>query len=285
MKKYIPIELLILVFFFVANKNFAQDFNVHNVIYKTIDTLKLSMDIYTPEKIKKGVKTPAIIFYFGGGWNSGTRTQFEPHAKHFATRGMIAVLVDYRVKTRNNTTPYQAAADALSAIRFLRTNASKYGIDPDRIAASGGSAGGHLAAVTGNITGLDETYEDQKISSKANALILFNPVFDNGPTGYGFDRVGGESGYKKISPIDNIRKGAPPTSVLLGTKDHLIPVSTAQRYQKLMQEAGSRCDLHLFENQKHGFFNYKKDNENSKFPDEALRIADAFLVSLGYLNP
>ena len=89
--------------------------------------------------------TPAIVFFFGGGWSQGTVTQFTPQAKHFAERGMVAILADYRVFRRHGTTALEAMADARSAVRWVRANASKLGVDPNRIVAAGGSSGGHIA--------------------------------------------------------------------------------------------------------------------------------------------
>ncbi len=282
--------LIFLTCIFISVKLFSQEqefnkFNTEMKIYKNIDTTKLSMKIYYPENYSPKKRYPTIIFFFGGGWVSGTIEQFITQAEYFATRGMITVLADYRIKNRNKSTPFDAARDAKSAIRYLRENAKQMGIDTGKIVAAGGSAGGHLAAVTGNIVGLEEPNENLSISSKPNALVLFNPVFDNGPTGYGFVKMGGESRYREISPIHNIRKGALPTIVFFGTKDIHVPVTTAEEYKKKMEAVGSRCELFLYKGEKHGFFNYKgKDGDNTIYND-VLDKTDHFLVSLKYIQP
>ena len=81
-------------------------------------------------------------------------------------------------------------ADAKSALRYVRAHATELGIDPQRIAAAGGSAGGHLAAFTALVDGLDDPQDDLAVSCKPNALVLFNPVFNNGPDQWGHGRVG-----------------------------------------------------------------------------------------------
>lgn len=248
--------------------------------YKTIDSVSLNLEVRFPDNFSHSKKYPTIIFFFGGGWNGGTTSQFEPHAAYFSTRGMITVLADYRVKSRHKTTPFEAVSDAKSAIRFLRTHAKDLNIDKNRIVASGGSAGGHLAAACGILPGLDEPGEDPDISSKANALVLFNPVFDNGPEGFQNERMGER--WQEISPAHNISKGAPPTIVFLGTNDHLIPVEMAENYKKKMEAVGSRCDLHLYEDQKHGFFN--KSKSDGVYYQKTVREADLFLASLKYLK-
>ena len=248
-------------------------------LYKTASDTKLFLYIFNPQDHAAGDKRPAIVFFFGGGWNGGTPTQFEPHARYLASRGMVAIVADYRVKSRQGTSPFECVADGKSAVRWIRSNAGELGIDPDRIAAGGGSAGGHVAATTGVVPGLEERGEDTTVSSKANALVLFNPVYDNGPDGYGHDRV--KDRYKEISPLHNIAKGAPPTIVFLGTKDKLIPVATAEAYQKKMEEVGSRCDTHLYEGQPHGFFNQSRDAKHYYL---TVLEMDKFLISLKWLE-
>lgn len=259
---------------FVCSSFFSQE----KVVYKQIDSIALNMIIYSPENIEVDKKYPAIVFFFGGGWNEGSINQFEPHAKYFAKRGLVCFLVDYRVKKRHQTTPFESLKDAKSAIRYIRENATNFHIDTSKIAAAGGSAGGQLAAATALIDAYSENSDDLSISCVPNALVLFNPAIDNGPGGVGYDRV--KDDYKNFSPIHNIKKGAPPTIIFSGTKDALIPVETIKNYQNLMKKVGSNCEVHLYEGKTHGFFNYNKfDN----YKDTLLK-ADSFLQSIGYLT-
>ncbi|PZX54929.1 alpha/beta hydrolase [Algoriphagus chordae] len=262
------------VLFLTASFSFAQEL----FSYKTVDTTELMMEVHYPEQMDTTEKYPALVFYFGGGWNSGSRAQFEHQAEYFAKRGLVCFLVDYRTKNEHKTSPYESISDAKSAMRYLRENSSKYHIDQDKIIASGGSAGAHLAAATALIDGYNATSDDMGFSSIPNALILFNPVIDNGPGGYGYERIGDQ--YKDFSPLHNIKAGAPPTLFLLGTKDNLVPVVTAQYYQMVMEKVGNRCDLILYEDQPHGFFNYT----NFEYYKKTVQAADDFLQSLGYLE-
>ncbi len=249
-----------------------------SVVYKTIGDLELKLHVFNPKEHKQSDTRPAIVFFFGGGWNAGSPGQFYPHCKYLASRGMVAMSAEYRVKSRNQTTPRECVEDGKSAVRWMRQHAKKLGADPKRIAAAGASAGGHVAAATGIIKGFEEKGADLSISSQPNGLVLFNPVFDNGPSGYGHSRV--KEYWEAFSPLHNINKTAPPTVVFLGTKDKLIPVKTAKEYKRLMAEKGRRCDLHLYEGQSHGFFNYKKEENYTKTVIEM----DRFLTSLGYLK-
>jgi acetyl esterase len=251
-----------------------------HLVYKEASGSKLILNIFFPKGHKpKTDKRPAIVFFFGGGWNGGSPSQFTPHCQYLASRGMVAITADYRVKSRQGTSPFECVKDGKSAVRWIRKNAKKLGIDPSKLASGGGSAGGHVAAATGTLSGLEEDGEDSSISSKPNALVLFNPVYDNGPKGYGHERV--KDRYKEISPLHNIRKGTPPAIVFLGDQDKLIPVSTAEKFKTLMEKAGSRSDLHVYKDQPHGFFNQGK---KGNYYEKTVLEMDKFLISLGWLK-
>lgn len=248
------------------------------VTYKTIGDTELLLEIHKPVNFDASIKYPAMIFFFGGGWNGGDRTHFEHHAEFFAKRGIVCFLADYRTKNNSNTTPFESVKDAKSAMRYIRSNAKTMSIDPEKIIASGGSAGGHLAAATALINGYNDVLDDLNISSIPNALVLYNPVIDNGPGGYGYERI--NDAYPTFSPLHNVKKGAPPTIIFLGTEDILIPVETAKYYQTIMKKVGSRCDLKLYKGEGHGFFNYRNfDNY-----EQSVQETDVFLQSLGYLK-
>ena len=144
--------------------------------YKTVGDTKLNLWIYYPPGHKPGDKRSAIVFFFGGGWTGGSPQQFEQHCKHLASLGMVAITADYRVASRQQVKAVSCVADAKSAIRFVRKEAGRLGIDPNRIVAAGVSAGGHIAACTAVIKEFDESTEDTSISSVPNALALFNPA-------------------------------------------------------------------------------------------------------------
>ena len=283
MKTKIHIILLLLVVG-MANgqkKKEVIDEYAHELVYKVVNEDTLKLQIYNPTDFRANKKYTTIVFFFGGGWNGGSIYQFKDQALYFASRGMISVLVDYRVKNKHGTTPFEAVKDAKSAMRFLKAKADEYGIDTDKIVASGGSAGGHLAAATSLLPGINEETDDLSISPKASALVLYNPVIDNSEKGYGYKRIGDR--YLGFSPLHNIKKGAPPTIFFLGDKDKYIPVSTAYDYKAKMEAVGSRCDVFIYENQEHGFFNRGKQKGDKCYVETTLE-ADAFLRSIGYLK-
>lgn len=252
--------------------------------YKTVGDVKLNMYIFSPESPKNA---PAIVFFFGGGWQNGSPVQFETQCRELAKRGMVAITADYRVASRHNVKPTQCLADARSAIRWVRSNADNLGIDPNRIAAAGGSAGGHLAASTALISEFDEPADDKKVSAVPNALVLFNPALVLAPI-EGFDAEGfgtrvpeERMGTKpdKLSPAHHLTKEAPPTIIFHGRQDTTVPYGSAEVFAKKMQSLGVRCELFGYEGQKHGFFN------NGEYKTKTLAEADRFLVSLGWLKP
>ena len=221
---------------------------------------------------------PAVVFFFGGGWKTGKVAQLVPHSRYLASRGMVTFVADYRVNSRQKVAPNACVEDGKSAVRWIRKNAKRLGIAPDKIIAGGGSAGGHVAAATGICEGFDNQQEDLSISSKSNALILFNPVYDNGQDGgYGHDRI--KEWFPAISPAHNITPDDPPAIVFFGTNDKHVPVATAESFRDKMNQQRIQTELHLYEGKTHGFFNKGRDG----FSD-TLAKTDQFLVKLGYLS-
>lgn len=251
--------------------------------YKTVSDTKLNLYIFSPAAPKN---SPAIVFFFGGGWNGGTPQQFETQCRALAKRGMVAITADYRVKSRHGVMPTQCVEDARSAIRWVRVHAEKLGVDPHRIAAGGGSAGGHLAACTAFIDRFDDPRDDRKVSAVPNALVLFNPALVLAPI-EGFDakrlnlrdlenRLGTKP--EQISPAHQVSKDGPPTIIFHGREDRTVPFATAEVFTAKMKSLGNRCELIGYDGQNHGFFN------SLPFRQETLDEADRFLVTLGWLK-
>lgn len=252
--------------------------------YKTVGETELRLYVFPAEP--PATNRPGIIFFFGGGWTFGSPSQFAPQCRYLAARGMVAMAADYRVGSRNNVKPVQCLADARSAIRWVRAHAGELGVDPQRIAAGGGSAGGHLAACTPFIAEFDEPGEDQAVSAAPNALVLFNPGLvlaplpDYRPRGFGAtlsqDRLG--TSADRISPAHHVGAHAPPTIIFHGRADETVPYDSAQAFTDVMRTFGNRCELHGYDGQPHGFFN------RAPFQAQTIEEADRFLVSLGWLT-
>lgn len=255
-------------------------------VYKETGDTRLHLHRFEPDSLKSTDRRPAVVFFFGGGWVSGTPKHFYEQADVFRKRGIVAFVAEYRVRKRNQTTPFDAVEDAKSAIRWVRDHASELGVDPERIIAAGGSAGGHLAASTGVIDGFEAVDEDLDISSVPNAMILFNPVLDTTEKGYGMSLVG-EARKTDVSITHHVKPGVVPTLLMHGTSDKVVPYENAERFAALMNVAGNRCDLITYEGFGHGFFNgrffrpKKKDTTNF---DRSIENCFSFLHSLGYVD-
>ena len=279
-----PMKSLILLFLgllaapLLAQSSYPPTFKDARVeTYRKVGSTELKLWMFG-ESDPKSPK-PAIVFFFGGGWNSGSPAQFEKQARHFAQRGMIAITADYRVKSRHGVPVVECVKDAKAAIAWVRENAQRLGIDPDKIAASGGSAGGHVAASTGTITGIGS-------DERPNAMILFNPATTLAPiagwpargvgAGLSTERLGVEA--QVISPAHHIGPHTPPTLILHGKKDTTVPYDSVVAFESVMKKADRPCKLIGYDDAEHGFFNRGEDFTKT------LAEADAFLVDLGWIK-
>jgi acetyl esterase len=245
--------------------------------YRSIDSADLKLWIFGESDLQS--PKPAIVFFFGGGWSSGSPGQFERQARHFAKRGMIAITADYRVQSRHGVRVVECVKDAKAALAWVREHAGKLGIDPQRIAASGGSAGGHLAACTGTLSGFGS-------DERPNALILFNPVCTLAPIEdwqpsnpilkLTTERLGEEA--PMLSPAHHIGPHTPPTLILHGKEDTTVPYASVVAFETRMQKTDRPCKLVGYDGAGHGFFN------RGEHYRQTLAEADAFLVALGWIG-
>ncbi|MFT6882166.1 MAG: acetyl esterase [Marinoscillum sp.] len=265
--RYISVLMCVLV----AGTSFAQmgqlDITSKAIEYKTIDTISLNLHCYLPTDFDSSKVYNSILFFHGGGWNEGEHTKFKRQCKYFASRGLISFSAEYRVKNRHGTTPFDATEDVHDAFQYLVDHHQDLNIDKEKIVVAGGSAGGQLAASTS----FWNTGDVLPI-----AQILFNPVLDTGPDGFANHRMEGR--YLELSPIDNLKPTHGPTLIMVGTEDYVLPVDQAKDYKTRLEKEGVRCDLILYEGQKHSFFNGKP------YFEETLIDMDLFLALLGLLE-
>jgi acetyl esterase len=284
------LKLLVLCAIIISNGIHAQILNgnlkAEKHIYKTRGLTRLKLYVYQPSHREFVKKLPAIIFFHGGGLRERYTWEFEPQGKYLIDRGMVAVLATYTIE-RHGRTEFESIADAKSAIRWIRKHADELGIDENRIAAGGGSAGGYLAACAALSTGLDEKNEDLSISSIPNALVLFNPrlilpsIGDPPLSKKDIRYVNGRT-LEEISPFHNIYKGAPPAIIFQGTADNSVSIQEAQQFCEKMENYGNTCEVVLYEGRKHGFFHYFH-GDNPDFLS-TMETTVLFLSKLGYIS-
>lgn len=247
------------------------------VVYKTYGERGLRLHVFEPAGHKAGDGRACYLTIHGGGWAGGNVRRFYPFADYFARRGMLAISMEYRLTGMSGVTPFDCVRDGRSAVRYLRAHAGAMGIDPARIAVSGGSAGGHVAAGTALFDGIDAGDDDLAISPAPDALVLYYPVIDTSADGYGQAKCGPR--WREISPLHRIKASVPPTLVFHGSGDTVTPFRGVERFREGMVLAGNRCDLVVHEGGVHGYFLYDLGLFESVMAQTA-----AFLAGLGFLG-
>ena len=248
-------------------------------VYRKINGTELRLHVFSPTSGR--APYAAVVWFFGGSWSWGTVEQFVPQSRYLAERGMVAVVVDYRVLCRDQSTPADSVDDAREAIRWIRGHARSLGIDPDRIAAGGESAGAQLAVSPTFLA------EPGKISSKPNALVLYSPPFDltdevnrRGVLDRFGDTVTDDQLFE-LSPLQHLAP-LPPMLVMMGHDDDLW--RTAEVY---CRRAGKSCEWVGYPGG-HGFA-YEagfptKDSPAGPFYQQSLEQTVNFFIRLGYLT-
>ncbi len=220
--------------------------------YKRIGERELKLHVFLPPGWQAADRRPAFVAIHGGGWTGGDATRMYPFADYFARQGLVGISVEYRLlKPGNGVTVFDCVQDGRSAIRYVRAHAAELGIDPARIVANGGSAGGHVAVATALFAGFDAPTEDRRMAAEPNALVLFFPVIDTSKEGYGNAKIGER--WRELSPAHNVRPGLPPTLVFHGTGDTTTPFKGAQLFHDEMRKAGNRVQLDVNQGGGHGY--------------------------------
>lgn len=256
-------------------------------IYKTENDFQLEAHIFRPKGISKTEKRPAIVIFHGGGWSMGSPIWAFKDARHYSELGIIGIAGHYRLSNRRDITPVEAMQDAKDLIIWLRMNADSLGIDKDRIAAAGWSAGAHLAASTAIFA---DTLTKEKINSMPNALLLNSPAVDLANENW-FNKMLNNRPVNptSLSPLESVFKGLPPTILLQGRDDTVTPLKGTQSFHDKMIEYGNYCELWVYDNVGHLFTPSNLNDRGQPRPDKEIRKkaekkADEFLMKIGYLK-
>jgi acetyl esterase/lipase len=223
-----------------------------DVVYKTIDSTDLHLDIYHSKNLTK--KVPLLLFIHGGGLSKGDKSDYLVYTCAFAQKGYVTASVQYRFVDKVKF-PAQLF-ELKAALRWLKENADKYHIDPNKIALIGGSAGGHLAMMTGYTSDIKKFNEenDSLISYKVQAIVdLYGPVDfttkwarEHRISVNMFGKTYREDPkiFELSSPINYISKDDPPTLIFQGTIDDLVPVSQSDTLENRLIKAGVPVEYH-----------------------------------------
>lgn len=248
------------------------------VIYKTTPQKPLQLHVFEPEGFQKTDKRAAFVTIHGGGWRSGVPRRMYPFADYFAKLGMVGISVEYRLAAQKpvpgGLTPFDCVHDVKSAIRHLKTHAAEFGIDPEKIVVSGGSAGGHLAVATALFDEVNDPADDAQLSTMPAAMVLLFPVIDtSAERGYGNALLGDR--WREIDPNSHVRSGLPPTVTFHGTGDTVTPFAGAEAFHQAMMAAGNDSELVVNEGGKHGYLMFERT-----LLDQTLAKSAAFLRRL-----
>ncbi len=226
---------------------------VRDVEYAKLGGKSLLLDLYLPKR--KEEKRPAIVCIHGGGWRAGDKKGMKL-ADEFARRGFVSASINYRL---SDEAPYPAAVDdCRAAVRWIRENAAKYGVDPNRLGVYGTSAGGHLSLMVGT---LDDDPKQQTSARVQAVCSWFGPSdFTKGAGKDGAFRkfIGGSYEeipeiYKEASPITHVSQDDPPTLLIHGDADEVVPLGHSEWMLKALQEVGVEAELVTVKNGGHGF--------------------------------
>lgn len=222
---------------------------------------------------------PAVIFFHGGFWDSPTPTQFVPHCLHFASRGAVTVAAETRTLSKHGTSAVDAIEDARALIRWVRSNADTFNIDPGRITV-GGAAGGALLALLAAMPTAKNLPPVDGHDCRPQALILFSALINTASKGPAAARFPEPKIAKRMSPTNLIRRKLPPMLFFHGKSDRITPFEEVERFRRRMRWRGNHCEVVDFEGAGHSFFNFNVSHKNFEL---TIGAADRFLVDRGLL--
>jgi len=236
-----------------------------NVAYLAPDRTEKA-DLYLPANSPVGARRPAVVIIHGGGWTGGDKGAAREIniGTNLALNGYVGLSINYVLASTNKdsakpTWPHNLH-DCMTAVRWLRKNADRLQLDPQRIGVIGGSAGGHLAAmlaVLGDKDGLDPKEPYGKFSCRVQCAVdLYGPADLSGRshlTMLGKSGADAPELYRAASPVTYVDKNDPPILIMHGTADKTVSVEQSKLFAAKLKEAGARHELVIVEGAPHTF--------------------------------
>lgn len=237
------------------------------VVYKETSLGALHLDLYRPAT---GRDHPLCVMIHGGGWHQGGRFEngLSKWAGYLASAGLVVASIDYRLAPAARFP--DSFQDCLDAVDWTVSHAADFGADPDRIGLWGDSAGGHLVLLLGT-SQTHPDYDGPRMKTPGDqlgAIVAWYPPTDlldlhqreaaangagNVQSFVGADPDEDPVRWRQVSPIEQIHGSVPPTLILQGTRDFLVPHSQATRYAERLEAADAPHELHIVEGAVHGF--------------------------------
>ena len=258
----------------------------HNVVYTESFGHELTLQILSPER--REAPYPAIVFIQGSAWMQQNVYANIPALSRFAAKGYVVAIVEY---THSGIAPFPAPLqDVKQAIRYMRKNAERLGIDPENVFVWGDSSGGHLSLMTALTEGLFEKDEDADIPTTVNACVAYYPVTDiisihrdpcsastgkeDSPEGMLLGGVDVEEHPEEsaaASPVSYVSKDReiPPIMIAVGTCDHIVPFSQSELMARTLSDAGKEYVHYVLKGADHGSWEF--------WTDEMFSRVDSFL--------
>jgi len=251
----------------------------HTVPYRTVEQGDLNLHVFGVGEMAEGGLRPAVMFFHGSLWDKGLVSQFAPQALYFAERGLLTVLVEYRMASTHRSGPVEALEDARVALRWLAQRCGTLGVDRSRIALAGAS-GGAWAAMMAALMAADAAAAAEG-DPAVDALLLFEPVCDpvsKLPTVADFpDR----KEAKRLSPARWLGRGVPDALFLHGTGDRIVPWEATAKLAKGWKKLRPASQFVPYEGAGHGFYHFGTD---IRLYENTLHVVEDFLVGRGYLS-
>lgn len=253
-----------------------------NIVYHIANNYEAKLDVYQPPDAKQ--PTPVVIVIHGGGWIAGTKEERVLEMMPYLQMGFAAVNVEYRM-AQVSLAP-AAVEDCRCALHWVFANAKKYNFDSSRVVVQGGSAGGHLALITGMLTpaaGFDHscyandenvwsenpgTAHDPRVAAIVNWFGISDVLDElHGPNAKGYaviwlgDQPNADEIAKRVSPINYVTRDVPPIITIHGDKDALVPYQQSVRLHKALDAAGVPNELYTVPGGNHGGFSYDQNQK------------------------
>jgi acetyl esterase/lipase len=226
-----------------------------NMPYGTVNGIMLLLDIFEPAGDHGGNARPAVILVHGGGWTSFDKSTMRNLAQFLARNGFVGVPVDYRL-FQDDATRWPAQLDDVQrAVRWIRANATKYNIDPNRIVVYGHSSGGQLALLLGMVDTRDNSDAAlAKYSSKVQAVVdasaptdFTKHVNDDSTkflaSFFGTDFAQDPKVWREASPIFHVSKTNAPILLIHGTRDDMVPIAESEALNDALTKTGANVQF------------------------------------------